>query len=251
MRTSKIAPPKIYLFLFAIIVIATFSVYSSWSGSMTKSYQPAPCSPLWATWELTFHGNASATDKSKQKSILEESIKKFLNSKDKIGSTSVITGMKWCDIDNNRSRLSVYVESRDRYQKIITDSRALKPPSKVKLSTMTQSTAMLYDASTSCSPLWASWDVTFADGTTETQITSLKSAFDDAVVNYVNNTDRLGNSCYVTGMGWIDFDKFHSRVNVCISCYDVNQRAIGDTTAVRPPPGVKPPAGLTATLVGY
>jgi len=236
-------------FLIAISIFSIFSIFGTCSNDETKPTNT--CSPLWASWEMTFAKNTSAAEKSKQKSSVEEEIRKYVNRTDAQGNSSTVTNMSWTDNDNSHSTLNVYVESKDKNQKQILDSRGIRPASRVKLSVNSLSTIRLYEASGICSPLWASWDVNFPDGITLSEKLNLKSAFGDSIFEYVNNRDRLGNTCSVFSLSWTDFDVIHSRCDACVNCYDMNQRAIGDTTAVRPPSGVKPPAGLTVSLVNY
>ena len=115
-------------------------------------------------------------------------------------------------------------------------------------SAKTTTTTTNADAST-C-PTWATWTITFDAGTSTDEKTRQKSALEAAIEAYVNNTDAEGNTCTVTSMIWTDVDETHSQVVICISCKDRNQNVIkSDTTAIRPPSGVKPPAGLTSHLL--
>jgi hypothetical protein len=249
MRTKKIQSLKFYLFLSAIAIFSCCAFLASCTSDESTKTKTNDCGPLWASWELTFADTTSATEKSNQKSALENAIKTYVNRKDGRGNTSSVTAMNWTDNDKTHSTLNVYVESRDQKQKLISDSRAIRPPSRVTLSASGAETVQLVEVAAICDPLWASWDVTFPNGISPIEKNILRSALGDSITNYVNNIDRHGNACSVIGMNWTDFDEINSRVNVCVDCYDSQQRKIGDTTAVRPPSGVKPPAGLTIKLV--
>jgi hypothetical protein len=96
----------------------------------------------------------------------------------------------------------------------------------------------------SCDPVWAAWNVEYKEGTTEPEKTELRRQFLDSVNAFVAAPDR-GITCDVSGYHW---NTGGTQITVCLLCLDSDKR-IGDTTMIRPPSGVKPPPGLTVTLV--
>jgi hypothetical protein len=100
---------------------------------------------------------------------------------------------------------------------------------------------------TTCSPVWGTWDVIFDAGISGDEKNTLKAGLETSINQYVNTTDANGITCSVTGKNWNDIDANHSELTVCVACQD-RRGPRTDTTASRPPTGVRPPAGrYTAT----